>query len=34
MSLPPVVRWGYGESPALGSAEAHALELLKPRDWV
>ena len=34
MSLPPLVRWDYGFTPAPGSAEARLHEIfLKPRDW-
>lgn len=33
MSLPPTVRWGYGEAPNPGSREAELLEYLPPRDW-
>ncbi len=35
MSLPPLVRWDYGEEPKPGSPEARLLEVfLKPRDWL
>lgn len=34
-SMPPLVRWGYGEAPVPGSAEARLYErYLKPQDWV
>ena len=34
MSLPPLVRWDYGITPAPGSPEARLHEVfLKPRDW-
>ena len=34
MSLPPLVRWEYGFSPAPGSAEARLADYLRPRDWL
>jgi coproporphyrinogen III oxidase len=35
MSLPPVVTWRYGWTPAPGSPEARlSTDFLKPRDWV
>jgi coproporphyrinogen III oxidase len=34
MSLPPVARWEYDYRPPAGSAEARAMELFQPRDWV
>lgn len=35
MSLPPLVRWTYGQRPESGSPEAELLELLgTPRDWL
>ena len=35
MSLPPAVRWEYGYSPEVGSAEAALYEkFLKPQDWL
>jgi coproporphyrinogen III oxidase len=34
MSLPPRVRYEYGYSPEVGSAEARLAEYLKPRDWL
>ena len=34
MSLPPLVRWEYGYTPAPGSAEAKLAEYLVPRDWI
>ena len=34
MSLPPRVRWPYGDRPAPGSREAALLDVLRaPRDW-
>ncbi len=34
MSLPPLVRWDYGHTPAPASAEARLHEVfLQPRDW-
>jgi coproporphyrinogen III oxidase len=34
MSLPPLVRWDYGHTPAPGTAEARLHEIfLQPRDW-
>lgn len=34
MSLPPLVRWDYAWSPAVGSPEAKLYDIfLKPRDW-
>ena len=34
MSLPPLVRWEYGYTPAPGSAEARLADYLVPRDWL
>lgn len=34
MSLPPIVRWRYGETPAEGTPEAALLAYLTPRDWL
>ena len=34
MSLPPLVRWEYGFSPAPGSAEARLADYLRPREWL
>lgn len=34
MSLPPDVAWRYDWTPEPGSAEARAMEFLKPRDWL
>lgn len=34
MSLPPLVRWEYGYTPAAGSAEARLAHYLRPRDWL
>ncbi|MCC8552746.1 oxygen-dependent coproporphyrinogen oxidase [Xanthomonas hortorum] len=34
MSLPPRVRWEYGFTPELGSAEARLMDYLVPRDWL
>ena len=35
MSLPPLVRWEYGYSPAPGSEEARLMsDFLTPRDWL
>ena len=35
MSLPPLVRWEYGYSPAPGSDEARLMsDFLTPRDWL
>ncbi len=35
MSLPPLVRWTYGQRPESGSPEEELLELLRtPRDWL
>ena len=34
MSLPPRVRFEYGYTPAVGSAEARLADYLKPRDWL
>jgi coproporphyrinogen III oxidase len=34
MSLPPLVRWEYGFSPAPGSHEARLGDYLRPRDWL
>lgn len=34
MSLPPVARWTYDYRPPAGSAEAAAMELFQPREWV
>ncbi|MEI6862446.1 MAG: oxygen-dependent coproporphyrinogen oxidase [Verrucomicrobiota bacterium] len=35
MSLPPLVRWDYGFTPAPGSPEARLHDVfLKPRDWL
>jgi len=34
MSLPPLVRWGYGESFPEDSFQARLLAMLTPRDWV
>jgi coproporphyrinogen III oxidase len=33
MSLPPLVRWAYNETPAPGSPEAELSRYLRPRDW-
>ena len=34
MSLPPLVRWEYGYTPAEGTPEAELIDVLrKPRDW-
>ena len=34
MSLPPLARWEFDYVPEPGSAEAHTLSFLQPRDWV
>jgi coproporphyrinogen III oxidase len=34
MSLPPLVRWEYGFTPAPGSDEARLEHYLQPRDWL
>jgi coproporphyrinogen III oxidase len=34
MSLPPLVRWSYGERPEPGSPEAALSAFLQPRDWL
>lgn len=34
MSLPPIVRWRYGETSEEGSPEAALLSYLTPRDWL
>ena len=34
MSLPPLVRWEYGFTPAPGSPEARLADYLLPRDWL
>ncbi|ABE53327.1 Coproporphyrinogen oxidase [Shewanella denitrificans OS217] len=35
MSMPPLVRWEYGFTPAAGSVEAELYEVyLKPQDWL
>ncbi len=34
MSLPPVARWAYDDSPEAGSAEQAAAAYFQPRDWV
>ena len=34
MSLPPLVRWEYGFTPAPGSPEARLSDYLRPRDWL
>jgi coproporphyrinogen III oxidase len=34
MSLPPNVRFEYGYTPEVGSAEARLADYLKPRDWL
>ena len=34
MSLPPLVRWEYGYTPAPGSPEARLANYLRPRDWL
>jgi coproporphyrinogen III oxidase len=35
MSMPPLVRWDYGATPAPGSPEARLVEeFLRPRDWL
>jgi coproporphyrinogen III oxidase len=33
MSLPPLVRWAYNETPAAGTREAELAGYLRPRDW-
>jgi coproporphyrinogen III oxidase len=33
MSLPPLARWEFDYAPEPGSAEAHALMFLQPREW-
>ena len=34
MSLPPLVRWEYGYTPAPGSPESRLADYLRPRDWL